>query len=209
MEKIDIYDCFNKHIGTEERDIAHRKGLWHRTMNFLVIDPENKTIIFQDNSESLDIDDKFFLKVNGGHLNAGEDNSAAVRELREELGLEIDYSDLHYIGINQTSVDFGSDFKLREFMYYYIASKNNILDSIKFQDGEVGRIFIINIEQGLRLLLEEIDDLSVEVSNLKSSKLVTLSRRHFKNFTDDNLYLRFFLAAKQFIDGIPTKYIKI
>ena len=34
MEFIDIFDADYNHIGTEEKNEAHRKGFWHQTFHW-------------------------------------------------------------------------------------------------------------------------------------------------------------------------------
>ena len=52
-ELLPTYDAFNRPLGSANRSDVHRNGLWHRSVNFIVIDSKKKTAIFQD-SNALD-----------------------------------------------------------------------------------------------------------------------------------------------------------
>lgn len=201
-EMIDIYDCFNKHVGVMPRDEAHAKGIWHRTINFLVVETTTNSLIFQDKKVELDLEDGFFVKTNGGHIQAGETMEESVRELSEELGIERKLEDLIYVGTNQTSVDFGENFLIREFMYYYLVPIDDVHSQIEFKDGEVGRVISVPIKEGLDLLQGKTDEIGVTVHNQSGSKQQNIRRKGLRNFTDDGLYRRIFTVAYNYINGV-------
>lgn len=39
MPLIDLFDDRYEHIGTEDKEEAHRRGLWHRTFSALALNP--------------------------------------------------------------------------------------------------------------------------------------------------------------------------
>ncbi len=211
-EKLTIYDAFNKPIGSADRSEAHAKGLWHRSVNFIVIDPKKRTVIFQD-SKTLDSYDaeKFFIKMNGGHAH-GENMSVEVaRELEEEMGLEINEADdTHFLGVYQVSFEPTSDFINREFMYFYITAFSNAFEKIKMDGIEVKSIFEINVDETIDLLVGNRDIVTAAARD-ESDKTITLdfTKKYFKNFTDDSLYLRLFLSIQDFCNGRDKKLIVI
>jgi len=77
-------------------DVAHRKGLWHRTVLVLVADSEGR-IALQRRRET-ESRGRWDVTVSG-HEGVGEtDRFAAVRETWEEIGLEIGVQRLERIG---------------------------------------------------------------------------------------------------------------
>lgn len=48
IELLTSVNTFDAPIGTVERDTAHAEGVWHRTVNFLIVDSKNKTTLFQN-----------------------------------------------------------------------------------------------------------------------------------------------------------------
>ena len=95
-EQLTIYNTFNQPIGKAERSEVHKNGLWHRSVNCLVLDQKKRTLIFQD-STTLDQYNKegFFIKMNGGHVQGDDMESEMARELHEELGLEVSQASAH------------------------------------------------------------------------------------------------------------------
>ena len=47
MEFIDIYNENHKYLGVCEKGLAHKLGLWHEVFNGIIVNKENKSIIFQ------------------------------------------------------------------------------------------------------------------------------------------------------------------
>lgn len=99
-EVIDIYDDSGKLIGTKPRRQAHRDGDWHYTFHCLIVSGSADRLSFVLQRRSPDVDaypGRIDLTV-GGHLHAGERMTDAVRELREELGLDVAFKALDPLG---------------------------------------------------------------------------------------------------------------
>lgn len=93
-ELLAVVDSADVEIGAETRSRIHSDGLLHRAVHVLVFDRSGSLIIQQRST----LKDTFPLhwECVGGHLSPGETyGSAAVREVREELGVEV--SDLKFI----------------------------------------------------------------------------------------------------------------
>ncbi len=211
-EILPIYDAFNKSAGTASRSEIHTKGLWHRSVNFIVLDPKKRTVIFQD-SNTLDTYDveKFFVKMNGGHVQGDNMIQEMSRELNEELGLKIDKADdVHFLGVYQISFEPTKDFINHEFMYFYLVAFSNAFEKINMDGTEVKSIFEIKIDEAVDLLISERNMVQVTARDV-GGKNITLNftKQSFKNFTDDSLYLRIFLALQDFCNGRNKKYIVI
>lgn len=79
-------------------DEVHDKGFWHRGIHVLVCTPD-KQIIMQKRAPSLRYHPNEVEISVGGGVDAGETPAqATVREIKEELGLDITPEELHYIG---------------------------------------------------------------------------------------------------------------
>lgn len=84
-ELVDIVDADNKVVGTVDVETAHTERLMHRVVGIFVYD-RNGSLFLQSGNKFQKID----LSV-GGHVQAGESYAqAAQRELKEELGLDIE-----------------------------------------------------------------------------------------------------------------------
>ena len=91
MEMLDIYDAAGNCIGQAPRKECHgNPALLHHTSHVVVFHPEEPALLLQLRRKDKDIQPGKWDTAVGGHLDSGEDYLAgAVRELREELGLEL------------------------------------------------------------------------------------------------------------------------
>ena len=87
----EIFDVTNERdevIGRGTRSEVHRRGLMHRATHVLVFNSQGE-VFLQKRSLKKDRQPGLWDSSASGHLDSGEDYDAcAVRELREELGLE-------------------------------------------------------------------------------------------------------------------------
>ncbi|HEX9113520.1 MAG TPA: NUDIX domain-containing protein, partial [Nitrospirota bacterium] len=102
MEIFNVLDCSGLNTGEViQRDEAHRAGVWHGAFHCLVIAERDGRgyALFQKRSLAKKIaPGKFDVSV-GGHYAAGEDAKAAgPREMKEELGLDVRFSELLPVG---------------------------------------------------------------------------------------------------------------
>ena len=211
-EKLTIYNAFNQPIGQAERAEVHKNGLWHRSVNYLILDQEKRTLIFQD-SKTLDQfdNDMFFIKMNGGHVQSNDMETEMARELHEELGLGVSQAvNYHFLGVYQVSFEPTEDFINREFMYFYLVSFKNALENIDMDENEVKTVLEIPIDDTVDLLTGDRAKIDVTAKDINNTEMnLTLTDGAFKNFTDDSLYLRLFLASQDFCEGKDVKHIII
>ena len=88
----EIFDVVNERdevIGRETRSEVHRLGLLHRAIHVLVFDSCGQ-VFLQKRSLKKDRQPGLWDSSASGHLDSGEDyDAAAVREVREEIGLRL------------------------------------------------------------------------------------------------------------------------
>ena len=86
-ELFDIVNTKDEVIGMEKRAIVHRKGLLHRAIHVFVFNALGK-LYLQKRSLTKDSSPGKWVSSCSGHVDSGEDyDSAALRELGEELAL--------------------------------------------------------------------------------------------------------------------------
>lgn len=89
----DIFDVVNDRdevIDQCPRREVHRRGLLHRAVHVFVFRP-NGDVFLQKRSMTKDTHPGVWDSSTSGHVDAGEDyDISVVRELREEIGLEVD-----------------------------------------------------------------------------------------------------------------------
>ncbi len=88
----EIFDIVNERdevVGQNTRREVHARGLWHRAVHVLVFNARGE-VFLQKRSMRKDIAAGKWDSSSSGHLDTGEAYDAcAVREVREELGLDL------------------------------------------------------------------------------------------------------------------------
>lgn len=98
-ELFDILDRHGTPLGMiKPRGRVHRDGDWHATVHVWIVTPA-RDILLQKRSETTETWPGAWDISAAGHLRAGDDAiGAAIREVREELGLRLDPRHLHHLG---------------------------------------------------------------------------------------------------------------
>ena len=119
---------------------AHRTGAWHRAVHIWIVTPDAR-VLLQRRAATKENYPSLWDVSCAGHLSAGESaTEAAIRELAEELGLEVRAEELRRIG------------ELRE---------QCLLNDGKYVDNEVHELFVLRLDVDpamLTLQAEEVDD---------------------------------------------------
>ena len=95
-EKLRVYDEQGNPQGIETRQAVHEKGLWHETFHCWVVgrrDSRSKVYLQLRSEAKKDFPGLFDITA-AGHLLADETVEDGVREVKEELGLEVDFDKL-------------------------------------------------------------------------------------------------------------------
>ena len=89
----EIFDVVNERdevIGQQSRSEVHRLGLMHRAVHVLVFNAAGQ-VFLQKRSMTKDRQPGLWDSSASGHVDCGEYyDTCAVRELREEIGLQLD-----------------------------------------------------------------------------------------------------------------------
>jgi len=97
-EVFDVVDENDEVLRQETRSVVHRDGLMHRAVHMFVFN-KRKEIFLQKRSMLKDVHPGLWDSSAAGHLNAGEDyESTAVRELEEELGIQVQSDEIQEMG---------------------------------------------------------------------------------------------------------------
>jgi isopentenyldiphosphate isomerase len=88
-EMFDVVNERDEVIGQRSRSEVHRLGLMHRAVHVLVFSATGQ-VFLQKRSLKKDRQPGLWDSSASGHVDSGEDyDASAVRELREEIGLEL------------------------------------------------------------------------------------------------------------------------
>lgn len=141
MELFDIVDEQNNPLGfTKLRDEVHKNlEYWHRTTHIWVVNDQGQ-ILCQQRSLKKDANPGKWQSFFGGHLQSGESyEESAINELREELGVVVDASQLTpiYIRKNEASKHFGQ-------VYVFVMNKK--AEELEIDKEEVEKVEWINLK---------------------------------------------------------------
>jgi 16S rRNA (adenine1518-N6/adenine1519-N6)-dimethyltransferase len=93
-EVFDVVNERNEVIGQETRGEVHKRKLLHRAVHIFVINSRGK-IYLQQRSHLKDVSPLKWDSSAAGHLDAGESYAdSAMRELKEEIGIEVTSTEL-------------------------------------------------------------------------------------------------------------------
>ncbi|MFH0740167.1 MAG: NUDIX domain-containing protein [bacterium] len=146
-ELIDIYNQDNELVGLLElKSKAHEKGLWHRASHIWIYNSKGE-ILLQLRAKTKKLFPNKWDVSAAGHIAAGEDPLAtAIRETKEELGLEVCNKDLEFITIYQKEITLGG-ISNKEFYYVYLYKYDGSPSSLVLQTDEVSEIKFVPIEE--------------------------------------------------------------
>lgn len=212
MTRIDIFDDRYEHVGTEDKQTTHQRGLWHRTFSALALVPSQRRIVLQKKAPgrySFDRPDYADVSV-GGHYHAGEQIADGTREVAEELGLRVAYTDLQPIGLRQSAVTLAPDYVEREWQHLHLLPLDLELDEIPLNDAEVSGLVDIDLDSAIALAAGDRDDVPARYATrtdvgLRYTEGLLARTELVPNYLAlDQLYLRLFVAAQRFAAGERT-----
>lgn len=135
----ELIDWFNKdgeYKGVIDKAIAHKKGLWHKSVHVWIVNDKNQ-ILMQKRCAQKRFFPNYWDCSFAGHIGAGESSlESAVREGEEELGLKLSTSDFNFLfTIKEEFV--WKDITSREFVDVFLVKKNVKVEDLKYQKEEV------------------------------------------------------------------------
>ncbi|MEM7337449.1 MAG: NUDIX domain-containing protein [Actinomycetota bacterium] len=160
-EWLDIVDPSTGAVtGRASRADVHRDGLWHQVFHCMVLRPSVGTVVLQRRSSTkAAFPDKLDLSATG-HLESGETPVDGVREMREELGIDIAPDALVPIGQRLLADDNGEG-RNRELVHLYFVADDRPLDDYAPDPSEVSALVEIRAVDLVGLLGDEIETASV------------------------------------------------
>lgn len=151
-ELIDIYDENLTKIGVADRNEAHKNGAWHRAFHcWIVSGLDDGYVLFQKKGHNKTLFPDYLDVTAAGHYRAGETLSeGGIREVAEELGINIRIEDLVPLGI-KFDIAKTSTILNHEFCDVFLYRKDTRASDYKPNTDEVEGLVEINIKEGLDL----------------------------------------------------------
>ncbi|MGI9549705.1 MAG: NUDIX hydrolase [Aurantibacter sp.] len=147
-ERIDILDSEGNFTGkTALKSEAHKKGLFHPTVHIWFYTSDGK-VLLQQRGEHKNTHPLLWDVSVAGHIGAGEPvETAAIREVEEEIGLSISKEDLQKIGVFPSFFEHSKDLIDNEFHHSFLCELKVSLESLKKQEDEVEDLDLIRISK--------------------------------------------------------------
>lgn len=170
-EYLDVYDENQNYLGKETRSYVHEKALWHKTVHCWLYDKEGN-IYFQIRHDS-----GTFYTTASGHVLAGETVQEAFgREIKEEIGISLDYEKAELINVVPFKMDKvkkdGSIFRDRAFANVFIYPLENNNHLFTFDPNEVDGLAKMKANDVLNLLEKEEDSIPATMIMNQDGKII-------------------------------------
>ena len=140
-ELIDIVDENNNPLGIKKmKSEAWRKGLWHRASHIWIYNSKGEILLQLRSKSKLHSPNKWGASV-GGHIGAGDEPlPTALREAKEEIGLDIEARNLEFIKVIKSADDMEKELLDNEFLYVYLLKFDDGIAKLKLQNEEVEEV---------------------------------------------------------------------
>ena len=153
-EQIDILNPDGSQAGYScGRTEVHAKGLWHRTVHIWAFDGAGR-VLFQLRSHLKENNPNLLDTSCAGHISAGDTSrNAAVRELKEELGVHKNPEDLEYLfeATHESVLNDGTYFDNEYYDTYKITLTDEEARHLVPQPGEVDDFVWMTVPEFLEL----------------------------------------------------------
>ena len=162
-ELLKIFDQNRNSIGVATRKDVHRLGYWHEAFHcwFGSNESGNDYIYLQIRSENKKDYPNLIDITAAGHLLATETVEDGVREIKEELGIEVDYSELISLGTIHYSVK-RDNFIDNEIAHVFLYMSEHKFTDYRLQKEEVSGIVRAKLIDFSQLWTGEKSDVLIE-----------------------------------------------
>ena len=147
-EWVDILDADGYPSGrTCLKSEAHAKGWFHPCVHIWFYTPKGDVLVQQRGRKKKTYPLLWDVSV-AGHMEAGESaEDAAVREVAEEIGLQIRAADLQKVGVYKSYKVHSKSLIDAEFLNTYIHPLTVSIDSLVPQASEVAALKLISVQE--------------------------------------------------------------
>ena len=191
--------------GTIDKSIAHKNGIWHRSVHVWIIN-DNNEILMQKRCS----DKKFFPNLwdvsFAGHIGAGETSLlSAIREGYEELGIFIDLQNLKYLFTNKEKLAYNK-IQSNEIVDVYILKQNLNINDLKHQKEEVETAKWISFQEFFKMITENISSFIPHIEEFNLLKELLTDKTKLNSLTSYNSYENTFIPSQSLINDINKEF---
>ena len=177
-ELLKIFDQYKKPIGVATRKDVHRLGYWHEAFHCWFVSNESGIdyIYLQIRSENKKDYPNLIDITAAGHLLATESVQDGIREIEEELGIEVDFKELISLGTIHYSVT-RDDFIDNEIAHVFLYRGYHPFSDFLLQIAEVSGMVRAKLNDFSHLWLGEKNEIIVEGFVIDQEGKQTLIRK--------------------------------
>lgn len=145
-ELLDILTSDGKPTGkTALKSEIHKKGLYHATIHVWFYTDDKKVLLQKRASVKKVFPNLWDVSV-AGHIEAGEQiEMAAIREVKEEIGIDISSTDFVKIGIRKDEIVHPNGILDNEFKHIFMCKLTSSISELTMQKGEVDDLQLFDI----------------------------------------------------------------
>ncbi len=150
-EKIDVLDARGFMTGEVAwKSEAHRLGLWHRCFHCWIVSPEMPSggpyLFVQRRAAGKETWPGRLDVTVGGHIGAGEEAlEGGLREIEEELGLQVAAGDLISLGTRRAELEIPAGID-REFQEVFLLVRSLSPEDLRLQEEEVAAVARLRLD---------------------------------------------------------------
>ncbi|WML38253.1 NUDIX hydrolase [Neobacillus sp. OS1-2] len=151
-ELVRVFDSQQNPIGVATREDVHRQGLWHESFHCWIVSREEEIdyLYLQLRCDQKKDHPNLFDITSAGHLLAHETAADGIREIEEELGIDVTFSELLPLGIVHYCVNHEGLLD-NEFAHTFLYKRNLAFDEFCLQKEEVSGIIKVNFSDFIDL----------------------------------------------------------
>jgi isopentenyl-diphosphate delta-isomerase len=182
-ELLEVFDAAGRPTGrARPRAAIHLDGNWHQAFHCWIVRAHGREVVLQRRAQAKDTFAGLWDAAAAGHWRFGERPEEAAREIAEELGLEVSFSALAYVGRERASRRFENGLTDREHHQVYLLECGRALLEYRPDPREVigvaafAAAALVDLVAGRRANLEATEAVAVGIDGAVSAVNVVIER---------------------------------
>jgi isopentenyl-diphosphate delta-isomerase type 1 len=156
-EYLDVLDENGQQTGeTKMRSLVHQEGDWHATAHIWILNSAGKLLMQKRSANKISHPNDWDIS-SAGHISAGDDEyTTAMKEVREELGIELTKDDLKLLYVYKSQVVLnGGTFYNNSFNYVFLVKKDFNIDTLTLQKEELSEVKWVTLKELAKIAKEK------------------------------------------------------